>query len=88
MFNLRKRGGGKTKRAPEGLSAKAAQEETRNILKETIEGAGAIILYTTRVKTSICVEFTMMDQPEERFATGGGGAALFQMLTEKSSSGR
>ena len=48
----------------------------RNILKETTEGAGAIILCTTRVKTSICVEFTMMDQPEERFAAGGGGSIV------------
>jgi len=46
----------------------AVQEEMRNILKETTKGAAPIVISTTRVKMSICVDFTVVNHPKERFA--------------------
>ena len=40
----------------------------RNILKETTKGAAPIVISTTRVKMSICVDFTVVNHPKERFA--------------------
>ena len=65
VFHLQKVSGDNTNSPPETLGTGTMEEKVLSILMQRTEGAGPIIVCSTRVQPSICVEFSVMEKPNE-----------------------